>query len=773
MPLSEREKKLIEIITALRREFDFDKIKKTFVESIGRYLNADMVYFFSYDPISKKLQPVNEFSEYRKSPEIPTLIGTDIEIFEFFKEMAKTREIITISEEKTEFIEKYDLEESPEEAFRKKYGAVSAIFASIYYQGTYMGLLDIVYREKKEFTDDMLDFLEIIRIQAGNALYQANLFQKQKQTAIRERTLRNTIETIRSTLDITAIKKSVVTEIGKAFDADRCFIMEVLPDGSVAGIDKDSEYLSSPDVKSLVGINLQEPKYRFWIDTVLGKRELSMPDIEKFIRDHNLQDTWGAQHVREYNVKSAFAVSIFHAGSLLGCFALHYTRKKYSLSGEDFKLARTLSTQAGFAIYQANLYNFQKQNAEKESLLREIVSEIKISQSLDEAYNYILAKLADIFNVSRSVFIEVPQYMQEKAYIKHEYLKDKTLPSIKEAGIPKACMETFKKIKDDPEPIIINDTIKNYSYDREALEFFKRIKVKSIIIIPLIRYNRHIRLLGIIAFCSTIQRDWKPEEVDLLKAIAGTTVNVVWDISKLQEIEEIRNTFMLTLAHDLQVPVLGEKKALEYINLRPGTTQIKDIRQIIDDLLDNNLAINETLSKLIDIYNYEMGHKKLQYSRQKLEIPVNNACEHLKEAARAKNIEVVFAIDKDIPDVKADRGEIERVLGIVLKNAIDYSPENSEVTIRVCKNEHYVITCISDKGPGFPPELEELVFKRYEMIRVLGRKIGAGLSLYLTKLIIQEHKGMIRIDSKEGQGTTFCIYLPVFYDFPERFFREF
>jgi len=937
---AQREALLRKIIEAMRSTLDISEFKKIATREIGKALNADRCVLYQVDPKTDKFQVVDKNSEYRNSSKFESHVGIDLEEKEFY-EFKRLFQI-----EKKELIVP-DVEHPPFEynpSIRKllrEYGVKSNYTMPIIFQDKLLGILYINFvKEKKVITEEEMDFFRELADQIGIAFYQMILYEQEKQTTEREKILRTVIQDFGTELNINERKKIIVTRIGKIFGADRCFIIEKLPGGTYKNIDEYSEYLSGPDVKTFVGVNIQEEEFKVWIDSAL-KHDLIISDMEKFIYDNNFQGTPLEKNIKNYNVKAALAVSICSGSIRLGFFALHYTKAKHFFSDEEVGLARSIAAQAGSALYQSILYENEKlavknekllrktiqiisrsslniqetlknlcievsnffdadrvavvgmpdyedvttyefryeykkkekikgvkelgknlrvllygkknmlgkselllinnmekdkipgyyrkafenigvksqlgvpikeegrvwgamvistivnyktwtaediesariianqvyialnqaelyesvrKTADREALLKDILGEIKFSQSLDEAYNYILAKMATIFNTDRAIFFEVPHIVMEKTYVKYEYRRNEKVPSLIKSYIPNVYMDIFREIKEELEPYIINDIKEFYPYEQDAIDFIDKYGIRSILAVPFVRYNRDVKFLGIFSLCCEEQRDWKKEEIELIQAIARNVINVVWDITKLREIEEIRNAFILTLAHDLMVPVIGEKKALEYISSQPASVQIAEVQTIIEGLLENNHEISATLSKLIEIYNYEMGNKILEKGLCRPDEIMERAYEVNKPLAESKSVRVEFIIKEPIPEIRVDKKEIEKVFCIVLKNAIEYSPENETVEVEFKKsNDKYLAVGILDKGPGFPKEFEELVFKRYEMIKILGRKIGAGLSLYLAKLIVQEHNGMIKIDSKPGEGCTFCIYFPMNY----------
>ena len=101
-----------------------------------------------------------------------------------------------------------------------------------------------------------------------------------------------------------------------------------------------------------------------------------------------------------------------------------------------------------------------------------------------------------------------------------------------------------------------------------------------------------------------------------------------------------------------------------------------------------------------------------------------------------------------------------------MENAITYTQKNGIIEIKSYQIGDEVATCISDNGPGIPPEMSDKIFKRYAMAQLIEKKIGSGIGLYLSKQIIEAHNGKIWFESKLQKGSTFCISLPILIQNP-------
>ncbi len=126
-------------------------------------------------------------------------------------------------------------------------------------------------------------------------------------------------------------------------------------------------------------------------------KEINFTLLDDFIKQHNIENTGTERVFKHCKVKSGLSILITYGDELLGFFCLDFVLKSYEIKKEDYEFLRTLSNQFAIALHQAKLYNQVKKTAEKECLLKEIISELKIAQSIDEIFNYILAKLTKYF----------------------------------------------------------------------------------------------------------------------------------------------------------------------------------------------------------------------------------------------------------------------------------------------------------------------------------------------------------------------------------------
>ncbi len=738
---AEREALQRSIVETIRGTINKQELKSLLVRTIGEFFKADRVLFSEFDEQNNRYYPVDSYSEYLSSPKEQSFINydwSDPSIREYIEPLIEKQELKIFS------WEEYKKENFKSQAFIDIFEGASV--RSSYnipaiYGDEIMGYFCIEFTQREyRLSKDELNLIRDICSQTAIGLYQAKLYEAVKQTAERETTLREIVSTISSTLDFNNIRKTLVTRLGEAIgsDFDILYIQD-LDTNRFITIDEYSVHLSSSEMESPVGTNIIEDYG--WGDAFrTGEMaEVIYSKVEDFKSKFNVYGTKGEQFLDKYNIKSCIAIPVKYANLLLGVLAMNYTKQYKSITKEEINFVRAAAYQAGIALYQARLYEKQKKAAKKEKLLREIISEIRGSQSLDEVYNYILRKFTDIFQADRCVFLETPNYKYETPHMKYEYIRNNELKPLSYQEISAVYLDKFKEAGETLTPAVVN----------------------SLLAMPLVRYNRQTKLLGIIALWRSNATEWKPEEIELLKIITESVVNVVWDITKLIEIEDLRNSFVLTLAHDFQVPLVGEKTALEYL-LKYTGDKLGPAKELVEEILENNENMTTLLKKSVDIYNYESGKKKLKLSVIKIHDLIGYSAERFKEHAETRSVKTVIETPEKLLLVNVEPREISKVFDTIIENAIDNSPQGENINIKYYQKNKNIIISIHNKGPGMSPDIQQKIFKRYEMAIAIERKIGAGTGLFLSKRIIDAHSGSIWFETGPQQGTTFYISLPLF-----------
>lgn len=357
-----RESLLKNIIDKMRSSLNIEEILSFICKEVAKIFNVQRATIIMVPNINNLGNYLIK-NEYKSSPEIKgsnDLIEQDKVFYHLSNSIIIDQKVLMIN----------NMEESDApDYFKNAYiniGVKSLIGAPIKKGNELWGIITLSdYNDYRHWREEDKELLSIITNQTFIAINQAELYEKEKLSAEREKINRNIIEILRSSIDKVIIKKLFVKNIGKFFNADRVIFSEYDNKlGIYLPIDNDSEYLSSAHEKSYIGFDWSKPDIQFWIKPLLEKKEMKIVNWEEYVNQgHEISD-FLLSFYRESNIKSKYGFPIVYQNHLMGFFCLEFTQKACNLSDEDIERIRRICTQAGIALYHANLY----QNAQQCSL---------------------------------------------------------------------------------------------------------------------------------------------------------------------------------------------------------------------------------------------------------------------------------------------------------------------------------------------------------------------------------------------------------------------
>jgi C4-dicarboxylate-specific signal transduction histidine kinase len=161
--------------------------------------------------------------------------------------------------------------------------------------------------------------------------------------------------------------------------------------------------------------------------------------------------------------------------------------------------------------------------------------------------------------------------------------------------------------------------------------------------------------------------------------------------------------------------------------------------------------------------------RKSDLSRDRLSInrPIRNVLEILGKQLELQNIEVEIALGEQIQPISAHRNRIEQVVFNLLTNARDALNQKAEtgtgtdrrwIRIRTYQKDGQAVLEVSDNGTGIPEAVRSRIFESFFTTKEMGEGMGLGLSISYG--IVEDYGGQIRVESREGKGTTFTLMFP-------------
>jgi signal transduction histidine kinase len=218
--------------------------------------------------------------------------------------------------------------------------------------------------------------------------------------------------------------------------------------------------------------------------------------------------------------------------------------------------------------------------------------------------------------------------------------------------------------------------------------------------------------------------------------ITNAVVNVR-DISKVRQLENLRETFLSMIGHELQTPLSIIKGYASTLSRTDGKWSEEKLRQGLQVIEAESDRLSRLMDKLLLASRISAGISELK--RDMVDIPTlaRKIVHRLQILTNVHTFGIDF--EPSFPSLLADSALIEEVLTNLLENAIKYSPEGGKVTISgKCDNGQIYVT-VSDDGIGISTEEKKFIFNRFHRVdKGLASTVkGAGLGLYICKTIIE------------------------------------
>jgi signal transduction histidine kinase len=229
-------------------------------------------------------------------------------------------------------------------------------------------------------------------------------------------------------------------------------------------------------------------------------------------------------------------------------------------------------------------------------------------------------------------------------------------------------------------------------------------------------------------------------------------------LNRLEQLFSTQKRFMADVSHELRTPLTVIKGNVSL--LRKMKTPDEESLQTIEGEVDR---LTRMVGDLLLLAQAESGKLPLNLSRVELDSVLLEVFQQVKVLAGDKiNLKIT---DMEPVEVMADRDRIKQVYLNLLANAVKYTPSGGSVMVSIRRIQERIETTITDTGPGIPARDLPHIFERFyrgDKARTRsadGSSFGLGLSIAFW--IVKNHGGAIEVQSNEGAGTTFMVWLPV------------
>ncbi len=227
-----------------------------------------------------------------------------------------------------------------------------------------------------------------------------------------------------------------------------------------------------------------------------------------------------------------------------------------------------------------------------------------------------------------------------------------------------------------------------------------------------------------------------------------------------RELNLLKTRFVSTVSHEFRTPLTGILSSAEmlerYVDRMDVVNRLEEVRKIKNRVTE--------LTHLMDDFLLQSSLPAVGESLNLEFVDVRALCVELLDHLRSndpKATQIESDFSEDVPWVRADEKLLRQVIKNLLSNAIKYSDNKHSVQLKLCRNEDQVNIKVMDRGIGIPQtELDRLFTPFFRASNSMHRP-GTGIGLSIVKDFVELHKGTIAVESKEGEGSTFTVCLPI------------
>jgi signal transduction histidine kinase len=283
--------------------------------------------------------------------------------------------------------------------------------------------------------------------------------------------------------------------------------------------------------------------------------------------------------------------------------------------------------------------------------------------------------------------------------------------------------------------------------------------IKSLIIIPLTNLKKQYGMI-IVRFKEV--KSLNNEDIDSLRlfaSIASSAVKKAQYYTEMTKALEVRDTFIAMAAHELRTPLTSIHGYAQLLHKKmsesdsAGSTQSK----WIENLYIESTRLTKLMADLLSVNRIKSGQVQYLFDQAKISEIVNEAVSKMSNNYKNRKIQYESFLESNKDVIIGDHQKLVQVVQYLIENGINHSVEEKPIHIELRERTSHYIIAVKDKGSGISKEDLPFILEGFYK-KVEGS--GFGVKLFLSNSIIQQHNGIMSIDSVKNEGTTVFVKLP-------------
>lgn len=229
-----------------------------------------------------------------------------------------------------------------------------------------------------------------------------------------------------------------------------------------------------------------------------------------------------------------------------------------------------------------------------------------------------------------------------------------------------------------------------------------------------------------------------------------------------EERERMKMDLVSSLAHDIKNPlgiVLGYAEMLiEMLEEKKGEKEHLDL---LERIVTSGQRIVNLVTGFLDASKAEAGKLEIAHRPVSFNSLLKDVVRQQEAELQRKQLSVDLKLDEQLPEIMGDAAQLDRVFWNLIGNAIKFTPTGGKISVSCKREDSHISVAVQDTGVGIPQDELPLLFTQFKRLRGAAKIEGTGLGLFIVKTIVEAHKGSVRVESVDGQGSTFTVRIPI------------
>lgn len=630
-----------------------------------------------------------------------------------------------------------------------------------------LGVVNVESARPNAYSDLQERLLSTFAHQLATAIEKLRLFERTQANLAETQALYEISRSLIAAQDLPALLQAVVNGVAQALPADRTVLIttDLQTQQVIDYVLDDLGYLDMPPVsfddlwEGLSGWVLRE------------QQPLLSP---KGQRDARESDTMHERRLRA-GAGAIIVVPLRYRDKTLGTITAVNRAEAPDFTQRNVELMTAMANQAAVAIENARLFAETRRRAEELEVLGNLSAALRVAEGADEIIASLLKASVDLFSAD-VVAIMVPGEAPGTLALAHGHgIPDDMTPVVYEIESSIAG-----HVFTSGQPYHSEHILEDPRAHRKVQAAWRRqpIQAQTAIYAPL---QAGRRVTGVVCVMNTPQHALEKEDLGLLTAMAEITGSALHRAGLMETLEQrveertrelaeaneqlkvldrLKSKFVSDVSHELRTPITSLSLYLDLIE-RAGPERSQHYWSVLRKQTER---LNHLIEDILSLSRLQMGKIDVSLAPSDLNEIVAEVVDMRRDQFDEARLSLSLELDETLPPVNGQPDLLVQVINNLVGNALSYTPEGS-VAVRTYVDASRDMACVAivDSGVGISDDDLPHIFERFYRGQATGQSNipGTGLGLTIVEEIVGLHYGRIDVNSEEGRGTTFCVYLPL------------